>query len=105
MDESEVVLVWARGHDAALTVRMLQRHGHTARECSGLDDLLEGIVRSGCAVITTETLTYVGREALAGKLAKQPPWSDFPLVLFAPPRTNVARITVFARSTLRIDRM
>ena len=55
-----------------------------------LSDLIDGIEHHGCAVLTAETLTHVGRNALAERLAKQPPWSDFPLVLFAPSRADVA---------------
>jgi signal transduction histidine kinase/CheY-like chemotaxis protein len=91
VDDSEIVLVWApRGRDATLTVRALARYGLVARECIGLDDLLEGIERHGCAILTAETLTHDGRDALAERLARQPAWSDFPLVLFAPPRADVA---------------
>ncbi|MGE0400330.1 MAG: ATP-binding protein [Kofleriaceae bacterium] len=91
MDESELVLVWApRGRDGALTVRLLLRHGIVARECAGIDDLLHAVETAGCAVLTAETLTYERRDVLADRLAKQPPWSDFQLVLFAPARADVA---------------
>ena len=90
-DTSQLVLVWApRGRDAALTVRMLERHGICAKECSGLDELLGSVEHVGCAVLTTESLTCAARDTLATRLEAQPPWSDFPMILFAPPRTDVA---------------
>lgn len=90
-DVSEHVLVWApRGRDAALTVQMLARHDLKAKECSGLAELLDGIERFGCAVLTADSVDPTARAAIADRLARQPPWSDFPLVLFAPLRVDAA---------------
>jgi signal transduction histidine kinase/ActR/RegA family two-component response regulator len=84
-DTSELVVVWApRGRDGALAVQLIERHGLQAAEVHGVDELVARIPEVGCAVITAEVLTETARGALLGALALQPPWSDFPFVLFSP---------------------
>jgi signal transduction histidine kinase/CheY-like chemotaxis protein len=83
--DCELVLVWAgRGRDGMLATQLLNRHGLRAAECPSIDELIERAPHVGCAVITAEMLTATARRALAEALAAQPPWSDFPIILFAP---------------------
>ena len=83
MSEAQV-LVWApRGRDGKLAVQLIERHAMTAAEVRSLPALLEGITTAGCAVIAAEALVAAEtRQALQEALAAQPPWSDFPIVLF-----------------------
>jgi signal transduction histidine kinase/ActR/RegA family two-component response regulator len=84
-DTSELVVVWApRGRDGALAVQLIERHGLQAAQVHSVDDLVARIPEVGCAVITAEVLTEQVRGTLLGALALQPPWSDFPFVLFSP---------------------
>jgi len=84
-DPSGQVVIWApRGRDAVLAVELIHRHGLRAIVVESVDALVEKIAVAGCAVVTSEVLTAPVREALAAALATQPPWSDFPIVLFGP---------------------
>ena len=79
------VLVWApRGRDAELAAQLLVRNGLVAVACQRLDDVGQLVGRAGCAVLTEEALQPAQRSALTTALAQQPPWSDFPVILFAP---------------------
>jgi signal transduction histidine kinase/ActR/RegA family two-component response regulator len=81
----ERVLVWApRGRDAVLAARLLERNGFSAQVCLRVDDLIDGLADAGCALLTQEALTPAVRERFASALSAQPPWSDFPFIVFAP---------------------
>jgi signal transduction histidine kinase/CheY-like chemotaxis protein len=77
------VLVHApRGRDGELIVRALERHGVPAIICATHDELFEAIQSdAGCALVTQEALDRKLRDRLAGWIAAQPPWSDFPLIV------------------------
>lgn len=84
-DSSQTVVVWApRGRDSALAIQAITRHGLSARACEGVGDIADQLGDLGCALITSECLTRPVREELARALARQPPWSDFPIVLLVP---------------------
>ena len=88
-DDSSLVLVWTpRGRDGKLATELLARTGLHAVECATVEDVVAGIASAGCAVIAAEALTEAARAALVTALAAQPPWSDFPIVLFAPRGTD-----------------
>jgi signal transduction histidine kinase/ActR/RegA family two-component response regulator len=80
----ELVLVWApRGRDGALASQLLNCAGLVAEECRSIDEVIAQMASIGCVVFTSEALAG-SRDQLAAALASQPPWSDFPIVLFAP---------------------
>jgi len=84
-DGTEQILVWApRGRDASLAVHRIERHGFQAGVIASVEELIARIPSAGCAVLTAEVLTHHVREQLHRALAAQPPWSDFPIVLFGP---------------------
>jgi len=106
-DVSTRVLVWApRGRDAMLAVQLIERHEIAACEVHSLSELLEGITTAGCAVIAAEALvSSAAREQLRAALAAQPPWSDFPIVLFTNRGIDhadeaLAAVTAFGNVTL-----
>jgi PAS domain S-box-containing protein len=80
---SERVLVLApRGRDAGLAVSMLGETGIEAEVCASLRALLHELDRgAGAAVVTEEALQSADLALLAGWLAGQQEWSDFPFVL------------------------
>jgi signal transduction histidine kinase/ActR/RegA family two-component response regulator len=81
----ELVLVWApRGRDGALAVRLIERHAIHACQVHSVDEVVARMADAGCVVLTAELLTEPVRATLIGALAVQPPWSDFPFVLFGP---------------------
>jgi signal transduction histidine kinase/ActR/RegA family two-component response regulator len=87
---SERVLVWtARPRDTQLTVRLLEKGNLVAERCNSVADLESGMeAGAGCAVIAEEVLTAAARESLVRRLEAQPPWSDFPFVLFSAERSG-----------------
>lgn len=82
-DGAEQIVIWApRGRDASLAVQRIERHGFQAHSIASVEELIAQIPYAGCAVLTAEVLTDHVRELLRRALAAQPPWSDFPIVLF-----------------------
>ncbi len=91
MDDQELVLVWApRGRDGTLACELLTRTGIPAKTCATVGELIARMNSVGCAVITAEALAGSARDDLTAALAEQPPWSDFPIVLFAPRGVDLA---------------
>ena len=71
------------GRDAALTVSLLESQGRAAVVCADTDDLAAAIKEgAGLAVITGEALNVETVETLSRTVAAQPPWSDFPFLVF-----------------------
>jgi PAS domain S-box-containing protein len=70
------------GRDATVTVGVLSEGGFSARVCPSIGALCIRIKKgAGAAVIAEEALGPAALDQLARGLRKQPPWSDFPLVL------------------------
>jgi signal transduction histidine kinase/ActR/RegA family two-component response regulator len=84
IDNERVLVLAPSGRDAALAVRLLERNGFSAEACPRVDELVTGIPTAGCALLTQEALTPAARERIASALSAQPPWSDFPFIVFAP---------------------
>ena len=83
-DRSERAVVWApQGRDGALACQLLGRHGLLAEEIRAVDELAAAVVDAGCAIVTAEALGSRERAELHAALLAQPPWSDFPIILFA----------------------
>jgi signal transduction histidine kinase len=70
------------GRDASIAVQLLKRWGIEAIECPDIGSMCEAL-GSGVAVLVLaeEALTPGARETLLEALAKQPSWSDVPIVL------------------------
>ena len=84
------VLVLVKGsRDSELTKEILARVGVSACACSGIDDLCAKIEEGGAAaLLAEEVLTADCGRQLASTLSRQPPWSDFPLVIFSARRAT-----------------
>ena len=88
---AKTVAVWApRGRDAMLANQLIARHGLRTKQCTRIEDVADEMAELGCALITSECMTLSVRDKLAAALAKQPPWSDFPIVLLVPHGANRA---------------
>ncbi len=83
--DDERVVVWApRGRDGSLAVTILSGAGILAESVRDVDALLAAVDEGvGCLLLTEETLGAVVTRQLAHKLARQPPWSDLPLLVFS----------------------
>jgi signal transduction histidine kinase/ActR/RegA family two-component response regulator len=83
-DASERVLVLAPiGRDAALTAERLTQAGLHATVCPDARALVAALQEpAGAAIVAQEALSVRALADLAAALARQPPWSDFPFVVF-----------------------
>ncbi|MGV3485442.1 MAG: PAS domain-containing protein, partial [Planctomycetaceae bacterium] len=79
-----VLLLAPTVQDAAFCSRILHEHGIPTFPCRSLSELcLEVAEGDGAAALIAEEFLVRDRyEPLAQVLAQQPPWSDFPLVVF-----------------------
>lgn len=78
-----LLLLDQRGRDAEVVAAQLGRIGVPSRSCPGLDDLAAaaGDERVGAGMIAEEMLRGRDLGPLREGLARQPPWSDLPLVV------------------------
>ncbi|MGE0871900.1 MAG: ATP-binding protein [Kofleriaceae bacterium] len=84
IDDPSIVIWTESERDAELAVQLLQRHALNGRTCAEFDKFLTQLSEAGCVLITAESLTVDRRARLRDVLAQQPPWSDLPILLFAP---------------------
>ncbi len=80
------VLVWTpKGRDAQLAADLLGHAGVRTVLCSTVSELCDKITENaGCAIVTEEILSPAARRLVEATLARQPPWSDFPFIVFSP---------------------
>jgi two-component sensor histidine kinase len=79
------------GRDATVTAGVLSEGGFSARACSSIGALCVRIKeRAGAAVVAEEALGPAALDQLVRCLSRQPPWSDFPLVLLIGGRSKPA---------------
>lgn len=80
---SEYALVLApNGRDAEIAAQLLREAGFAAECTAGLPSLVdEFLAGAGLAIIADEAVQIADLKPLADALAKQPPWSDFPIIL------------------------
>jgi C4-dicarboxylate-specific signal transduction histidine kinase len=76
------VLVLAQfGRDSELLQTFLKRHNFHSHVVSSAEDLLNELERGAGIGIVTEESFNIPLEALMRRLAMQPSWSDFPLIV------------------------
>jgi len=80
------LLVFApSGRDAILATQVLQQAGLNGSICATSRELIVAIGEgAGAAIVAQEALTSEVVADLAATLRGQPPWSDFPLIIFMP---------------------
>lgn len=83
-NSDELVLVLApTGRDAQLALSALQRAGFNARVCKDAAQLGKHILEgAGAALVAEEALNKMDIGEIKQTLTQQPPWSDFPFVVF-----------------------
>ncbi len=91
--ELRVLIVMPRGRDAGLAAGILGKAGITSRVCSDFADLVRAAEEdAGAALIAEEALDADDHgSSLLRWVAAQPPWSDFPVIVLAAPRGDVAQ--------------
>ncbi len=87
--DCETVLIWTgAGRDAEITAQLLEHDGLDAMVCADLEKLCTAIEAGAGVALVSENLLMPGPCArLRALLAMQPPWSDFPIVVFSEPRS------------------
>jgi len=88
MSSDQILILAPRGRDAVLAIQLLAQSELVAQPCETIEELIAAIPETGCAIITAEMLDDPARAALVKALAAQPPWSDFPIILFPPRGTE-----------------
>jgi len=80
--DERILILAPTGRDAAMTRRYFLEAGLRAEACNNVGELCEKM-REGAGLIflTGEALTFEAMQCLAESLAKQPTWSDIPLVV------------------------
>jgi signal transduction histidine kinase/ActR/RegA family two-component response regulator len=83
--EDQLLVFAPSGRDAVLATQVLEQAGMTASICGSADDLVSAIGQgAGGALVAQEALSLPVIAALARALRTQPPWSDFPFIIFMP---------------------
>ena len=91
--EDRVLILAPRGRDAGLAAGILAQAGMTCRVCADIADLtwaaMEG---AGAALVTEEALDGDDDEGMLLRwVTTQPPWADFPFIVLAMPRGDIAQ--------------
>jgi signal transduction histidine kinase/ActR/RegA family two-component response regulator len=80
--DGRVLILTPTGRDAEMASKYLAGAGLTPEACAGIAELCERMGEgSGAALLAEEVLTPDGTRCLLDELARQPEWSDFPLVV------------------------
>jgi signal transduction histidine kinase/ActR/RegA family two-component response regulator len=91
--DSEIVLIWTpSGRDASTTATLLDRDGLLSQVCADVEAVCAAIERGAAAVLLSEdVLTPEVFVRLMALLSQQPPWSDFPILVFSTSEVPRAR--------------
>jgi PAS domain S-box-containing protein len=90
-EQLHVFVLAPTGRDAAVTANVLSEEGLSPGICASIDELCERIAKgAGAAIIAAEALGPAALNLLVSYLKKQPPWSDFPLILLIGGRSRAA---------------
>ena len=85
LGESQLLVFAPSGRDAVLATQVLEQGGMSATICGSADELVSAIGEgAGGALVAQEALSLPVIAALARALRTQPPWSDFPFIIFMP---------------------
>jgi signal transduction histidine kinase/ActR/RegA family two-component response regulator len=100
----ERALVWAVGRDATLTGNFLSRAGFHPHLCQDAAELCQEITNGvGVLIMAGELLRSGANQQIRDVLAKQPPWSDIPVLVIATPPFAGASTTDRTLSELLTD--
>ena len=84
-----VLLLALRGRDAAVIGQILGSDGIECTACASVRALAEALSdEAGAVVVTEELLEDVRGSGVLEWLERQPPWSDFPVILLATKRAG-----------------
>lgn len=82
--EKRVLVLVAGPRELDVTLQLLSSHGIDGAACRDAADLIERLNEgAAAALVAEEVLKPEASQLLANWLVQQPPWSDFPLILFS----------------------
>ncbi len=80
--EEKILVLAPQGGEAEMLCATFAEHGISCVNCSGVDELCQGVEDgAGTAVIAGEVLPQLLSSCLSRVITRQPPWSDFPLIV------------------------
>jgi signal transduction histidine kinase/ActR/RegA family two-component response regulator len=79
--EGRVLVLAPTGRDGSLAVDILRRADIPAEACQNIHELSSGVGEGAGALIVAQEALLISRDGLFGQLARQPAWSDLPVVL------------------------
>ena len=97
--DSQVLVIAPFGKDARLIEKVLEQSGISVLSVCNVEDLSAAIPENaGAAVIAEEALDPIIVTVLVQRLAAQPPWSDFPIIVLTGGGVTTPTSEVEARS-------
>ena len=90
--ERRLLILAPVGKDAALIEGMLQSENVECATCADLTDLLQELERGAAAMLVAEEALADGDARLPSFLARQPAWSDIPILLMTRPGADSAYV-------------
>ncbi len=91
------------GRDAVLTEQALKNAGLQAYLCTDMQRLCEGVTAGAAmALLTEDVINTQALGLLRDAIAKQPSWSDFPLVIFERPDVHRLERRVLPESLMSL---
>ena len=88
--ERRVLILAPVGRDATLVESLLRSEGLECHTCTDLSNLVDEIARGVAAVIVSEEALVEGDARFPALLARQPAWSDLPVLLLTRPGADSA---------------
>jgi DNA-binding response OmpR family regulator len=82
-DAAPVAVFAPIGRDAEIAGRLLQPHQYSVVSCCDLDHVLASLNDTLCLIVTEEALLQYDRTRLASWIDRQPPWSEYPVIVLA----------------------
>ena len=89
--EETILILAPRGRDAALARDLLESERIPVEICGDLPELCAKLLGAGAGIVTEEALVP-HFERFARAIRDQPPWSDFPLLVFRGPEPDAGHL-------------
>jgi signal transduction histidine kinase len=90
--ERRLLILAPVGKDAALMTETLRREGVYCDACSNLEYLARELARGAAVILLAEEALSTRDGRLGEMIARQPPWSDLPVLLLARPGADSATV-------------
>lgn len=81
-DSERVLICAANRRDGELTSQLLERDGLVGKVCLTISDVCDAIAEGAGAALIAEDMLLGHHLCVKEFLLGQPPWSDFPFVIF-----------------------